>query len=477
MSTYTVEIGLAPAGASAATHAWTVNSGDVPDPSDPTQVLDGLTMTWGVPEDEPWPAQPDIRRANLRLLLDDFDELADIRLGDACRIKVTSGGTVVAHMSGRIAQPTATLVRRKVAGVMVRKVLYTIPVVDYLADLASLLISGDWPAESALSRLAHVAAAVMAHPRCTELGLVFVDLATGIAPDTSFTFAAASISNQAASAVIEDTLKQIIWNRFGRRWLHADTSEGAGVETFGQWRAVATPGYVASGEVITPPGFLQLVAHELGVGVDGTAPAQAGLLLDSGRVDESDMSYTALRFTAVTSVTLVGSFGAVTATNGQRGRDVTITTDLTDAGEALLVARMYLSPADDVHWTMDSFTWRPTDAELAALDYPIVPATDTAYDTAAIYAAQVAIAPLDPVVNPGSAQAFYAGTLAGGTLSISRGGLTFVGQIARRLSTAPATCATVGDVVAHFPTVKLKVGVDVVDPDLTVYDVKLARKM
>jgi hypothetical protein len=468
VSTYTVVIELGPTW-DAPTHTWTINSGDIPNPVDTSQVLDGLTITgFSLPEQDPYPTQPDPARGNLQLLLDDVSELADISVGDVCNIEISSAGTLVAQWSGRIAQPSASLVRRlNAAGNQVQKVLYSIPLVDFLVDLAELPISGVWPQEPAASRLANIKAAIIAAGGPT-VGL------TG-PPAGGFTLEALTVVEQSALDVINDVFRQVPKD-YGRAILYAWADASAGSSYF------VSETYFRGVSATTPPGKLTLTAHKLGLTFDETASLPAGLLLDSGRVPESGISFTALKYNTVSTVKVTGSFGTVVLSNGLPGRTVVMSSTLVDADDARAMAAMYLPPADDIGWQMDAFTWLPTDADLAALDFPLFEPTlrrsiiAFPHDRFSRWM-QVVIEPISPAINPGSDSSFYGGTLSALTLTIKRGAVSFSGRIARRLLTSAGNTGTVGDVVANFPTVKLKTGTDIVDPTLSVYEAKLARKM
>jgi hypothetical protein len=466
MSTYTVEISLGPDGA-APTHSWTINSGDVPNPADTTQVLDDLNLTWSIPEDQPFPAQPDPQSARVALLLDDANELADIGVGDVGNVRVTSAGTLLWQFSGRIAQPTATIVRRvDAAGNTVRKVRMEIPLVDFIVDLADLKISGDWPAETYAARAAHIEAAFIAAGGPS----VFPNPGA-----STIQLDAQTVTNESALDFLVGFMNQIYVGAQDRNIVSIDVTDDTGAYTVNPETTLVAPG-----QQPYAPGVLTLAAHLLGVTFDGATPAPAGLTVDSGRVEESSITFTALKFDAIRRVIVTGAtVGTVIAERaGIKGRDLAQSTIVADPAMVAASAELYLPEPDTVRWTLDQFTWRPTDADLAGLDYPLnVPSQITSDTQRRILLAQVAIANVDPAIIPGSDSPFYGGSLSQLTLRIFRGNVLVTGRLARRLRTAPLRTVTWADVQVNFPTVHWSSGTDTADPTLSWYEARLARKM
>ena len=467
MSNYEVQIGLGAAGAGSV-HSWLIDDGDVPDPGDTTQVLDGLTIGWTLPEAEPFPTQPDPMQARLTLLLDDVAELEDIGVGDIGNITVRSAGNVIAQFSGRMAQPTARPVRLVEAGVTVQKVRYEIPLVDFLVDLVGVRITAAWPAETAAARAAHIQDAILAAGG-PVVNLNMAAVATA--------FEAAVITNQTARDVLDAFLAQVNDDpaATGRRILRAAVVDDTGAYT------VVTDTLTGTALVPTAPGVLSLVANKLSLVFDGASSAPAGLVIDAGRVDEDSVAFTALKYAAVSKVRVASAtalWGTVEAANGLPGVQLDLVSDLTNQADADAMADLYLPAADDTRWTMDNFTWRPTDADLSGLDYPFnVPSQGADATSRRIPAAQVVVNDIATHINPGNDNPFYAGTLSSLLLTIKNKTVLVTGRLARRLNTSNTKCVTIADIGFNFPTVKIRTGTNFVDPTLSIYEAKLARKM
>lgn len=482
MSTYTVELSLAPNG-SAPTHSWTVNSGDVPDEADTSQVLDGLSISWSFPESDPWPSQPDPPTARVGLLLDDMSEIADIGLGDVLNVEVTSAGNRLAQMSGRIGQMPARPVRRLVAGVMVRKMLVDILVVDFLVDLADAYkVTGSWPDEDVHVRWGRIVTAV-----ADQGGPVIPQLSPLI---DEYVMEAADVSSLPARGLLDDILRQINTNPdsgYLRGVLDVDVADDTGAYevdlNFIGPASILTP---------TPPGVLALVGHVLSVTFDGGSPSPKGIEIPSDFVEEDTIQWIALKYDNVRKVTVTGTSGQDSAENlGAFGTELSLSStfgDLPSDPVAISspvarqrMAAMYLPRPDRISWSLDTFTWRPTDAALADLDYPLtVSSQKIDADDERIVQAPVVITGLDPVVNPGSDSPFYGGTLSALTLTIAAGNVLVTGKIARRLYTGQdgsTVAATWADLAANFPAVVWTGGADNIDPTLSWFEIALARNM
>lgn len=478
MSTYTVNVALAPAGGTTPTHTWTIESGDPADEMATSQVLDGLTVSWKFPENTPYPCQPDPAQVRLQLLVDAASQLDDIAEGDVAFVEVISAGTLVSRQAGRIADASLTPVKR--GGVF--KARLDVLFVDFLQDGPGWpRVSGTFPAQGARSRWAAIGALLEGfwanNVQRVPAAYRHLPMADEAILLDQVTFANASVMD-----LFDDTLRQIADVTDGvRRIMFAETLYPT-VDNLPFWQLITVP-LAAASEIPYPPAVLDLAAGKLGLSFDGASPSPAGLTIDTGRVD-SAVRFASLKSDAARTVTVTGSFGSVSAGNGlESGTELTMPSVLTAAADATKMAKMYLPQPHAQRWSLDAFTWYPTDAELAGLDYPLnVPSHGLLNETtpagyAHVWAAPVAVDGIPPEINPGSDSTFYPGTLAGLTIAIRRGKVIVSGQIARRLNTGPARSVTVADVIANFPGVKLKTGADVVDPALSVYESKLARKM
>lgn len=478
MSTYTVNVALAPAGGTSPTHTWTVESGDPADEMATSQVLDGLSVVWKFPESGPYPCQPDPAQVRLQLLVDAATQLDDIAEGDVAFVEVLSDGTLISRQSGRIADASLTPVKR--GGVF--KARLELLFVDFLADGPGWpKVSGTFPAQGAQSRWAAIGALLEGF---RDAGVPRVPNAYRNLPvaDEAILLDEVTFANASVMDLFEDTLRQIADVTDGvRRIMFAETVYPT-VDNLPFWNLITIP-LAAPSEVPYGPAVLALAGGLLGLSFDGASPSPAGLTIDTGRID-AGVRFASLKFDATRKVTVSGSFGTVSAGNGlESGTELTMTSDLTSEVDATKMAAMYLPQPFAQRWILDAFTWYPTDAELTALDYPLnVPSHGLLNETtpagyAHVWSAPVAIEGIPAQINPGNDSTFYPGTLAGLTLTIRRGKVIVTGQLARRLNTGPDRSATVADVIANFPTVKVKTGADVVDPTLSVYESKLSRKM
>lgn len=154
------------------------------------------------------------------------------------------------------------------------------------------------------------------------------------------------------------------------------------------------------------------------------------------------------------------------------------------ASNAREMGRMYL-PDDDIgnRWEIQKFTWKPSDASLAALPFPLVPDTDsldaagpaTYHFGPTAYLAQAVLAEIPDNINPaGDTLGFVAGTLTEATLRISDRRITFELALSRRIPHVGLVAdfpITFDDVAANFPTVTFAD----VDPDVSCYDVRLVH--
>lgn len=458
-----------------ADYSWTVYHGiNTSDESDPVVVLDNLSVGWSFPDGELYPTQPDPDKATIRLLVDDASGIADMV---GAWIKVVSNGVTLVNWTGRIVQPTAVPVRRKTT----RKMLVTIPVRDLILDFADVAIDLVRPAESLTARLTAIQAAIAAAPDL-PFYITGVDL-----PGTSSSVPildALNAKNQSVYQLLNDTFRQDgIGGRFILRAMNLSINPSIQLGPF----RIMPYRLDSPGEAMYPPGVLQLAAHRLGVAFDGATPAPAGLELQAGRIDEDSIAFTSLRSQSVNRIRLTGPFPKATfeATNGlKEGRTVVVSTTITNDDEAAghlyaLAALLMPDPLDSgFRWSLDGFKWRPTDPQIGALDFPLVPSNIT-LDTPYAYYMPAAITGLIAAMNPGSDDTFYGGQVSALTLTVTGGDIILTGKIARRLTTSPAfgNCVTWADIKANFPTVATKTGTDVLSPTMSSYDLKLARKM
>lgn len=483
MSTFTATIMLGPVGA-APTHTYVVTNVDpAPSEADPVLVLDQLTASWSFPEDQLWPSQPDGQTFTLRLLVDDTAELADINAGSAAYLKVESAGTRVWEFSGIVGAASSSVVRRANA----RKSLFTFTIVDPLTQLADVLLTLDRPEERITDRWAAIVDAITAAQAAdpTLAPAITVSYLGGLDP---VYLPALSAQKSRAYDLLVDVLRQraAVDSERGAMYVSA-VQDGFPAAALGPWNV--SPKLLTDKGVQAPnvPGQLALNAHKLGV----TFPHDAvGLAIPSGEVVEDSVNFTNLRFDSVSRVTVTsGDDSPVTVANGLPGTEAIVAGSVLrhflggDESYALALAKAYLPRPFAVRWSADGFVWLPTDAELADLEFPLNPVNLSLAGGILgdkIVVAPVAITDLDPVVIPGTDSDFYAGTFASLTLRITAGVLSVEGKLASRIETRSSggsKFVTWADIQANFPTVKTKVGADVLDPTMSNYELLLARKV
>lgn len=494
MSTYTATLLLGPVGV-APTHTYVVDSTDpAPSEADPVLVLDDLAATWSFPEDQLWPSQPNGQTFTLRLLVDDLSTLSDLGVGDVAYIKVESGGAIVWEFMGLIGAMLATVVRRK-AG---RKVLVTLTIVDPLGQLADVLVNVTRPAEQMTVRCTAIVAAITAALDADPLLAPAIDRVLDFGSVNPIYLPAIDAQQARAYDLLVDILRQRAGDNSGRgASALAAFYEADPATQLGPFAVFTLPLVYDGLEVPEVPGQLALTAHKLGV----TFPLDGhGIAMPAGEIEEGSLAFSALRFDDVSRVTVNSpDAGSVTLSNGLPGREVVLEGSTlrdpavigTDDSYAFALAKAYLPRPTDVRWTADGFLWRPSDAELADLPYPLNPSNwhNSAlsdWGDPHIIMSPVAIANLPAVVNPGSDSDFYGGTFSTLVLRIRReagygGVLSIEGKIARRIETHTALLdnqfVSWAQIKATYPTVKTKVGVDVLDPTMSTYELLLARKI
>lgn len=453
-------------------YSFTVHSTDTYDALDTVYVLDGLSIPWAFAKGAPFPSQPDPVQCVLRLATRDVVNLAGLEIGDPVQVKVTSAGTPIGSFTGRIVDPQVDLVRRGNS----TWALYTIQCGDYNLDLAETALDLTRGVEGTGVRVQAIATAITA---ATGLPVTISG-----ASHPQGIFEALQVVQSPALQLLVDALGQM--NDF-------DPNAAAGVN---QWRTFVVPTTTAgvlTGWDLTksitqqfaqtwPPGQLALIAHVLQLVFPGVPPVALGgkalgLVCHPGRTVEGSIVWRETKGDPNEVVANSQTAGTVTVSNKQAGtRPVTLTiaSTLTTAQAETDMAAMYLPDLDTARWLCDSFTWLPTDAELAALPFPLTPDTDTGNINC--YWAQVAIDQIPDNVNPASDSGFYAGGLDGANLQIVDGRLFFVLSVRRRLPRPFGLGVTWADLRANFAGVKYRTGVNNIDPTLSWFEMRLARK-
>lgn len=435
------------------THEFTITSDCTIDPDDPIQVLDGLTAGWEIPESGAWPAQPDPVEATIRLWTDDVANLADVNIGTPMSIvAVDQVGDVFLTAHGRVGEMTARPVRRPSGTFM----LYTLPCVDYTVDYAELpiVITEEWPAESADDRFARIAAAI------TAAGGAPLDPP---ADTGSAAFKALAAGTTTAGALVADHLRQI-------------AVDG----TYGPERYLLTPVVVAD-----ELDHFECVLLERTVDaalLPGTFDVVDGLLtlvfpddIADGLVDACDLDletpWKRLKYRAANQVTVTADgYTAIVRRPGPPVK-LELSSTLTDVDAIDRMAQLYLPDVDESNgWVADTFTlyaWRTPSAITPAWfpDHRADPASP------AVYVMPIAVVGIPPELNLAGNIA-YAGQLSRVQLTIADQKTRVEFALRRQLPLGIGDDAASWDWVGtEFPTITW----DDVDPDMSWYEARLAR--
>lgn len=466
-SNYDVAITLGP-------YAFTVHDGDLPSALDAVYVLDGMNIDWAFTEADPVPAQPNPVESSITLLTRDVVNLHSVDVGTAAQFKLTSAGTLIASFTGRVDDITATPIRRFNATTELYEqwISYDIQLSDYRVDLNEVPVTIVRPQERIQPRVDAINAGIVASG-----GLpISLPVFSALAPF----FDALNAAAQPGLALMVDYLRQIaIAGTFLYGRLIVVPTTVAGVLT----------GYNGQAKLdqqahTWPPGKFKLVAHILGLSFVEAPPGSLlglplGLAVNAGRVQEA-VNYRRSKVTAPNTTTVTGSFGTVSKTYRPDLRPVVQALQSTWSAdtEGLSMATMYQPFSDVEPWTVENVVWMPTDAELAALPFPLTEDTDTA--NIACYQAQVAVYNVPNKINPAGDSGFYAGTLDGVSVQIIGGKVYVFLKINRRLPIPIDDVVDVGvtwdDLKASFPAVTWRTGTDKVDPTLSWNDTRLARR-
>lgn len=473
MSNYTVGIDLGPL-------SMIIATGDDYDDEAPRYVLDGLTIGWNTNEGAPFPSIPNPATAQLRILVQDADDLAGVARdsGAFIRMLTLSGGTLFASIAGRVADISAVPVRRN----GVQYLLYTIVVVDHvIAELAELPITLTRPAELGLPRLAAIEAAILA---AGGPALITTNVNT-----PSLGWDALNVTAVPALTLLRDHLSQCNFS-FGGSGDPYSLPSIIPATTAGVLTAINCNTDTASVQAETwPPGKFQTTGGLLKVTFGHANPVAlggrgVGLTVDAGKVPEA-VSYRQVKGTTPNTITITGAFGSVTYTTRgatDRKRELVIASTVQNPSDALLMAVKYALAADINDWRLEAFTWYPTDAELQALTFSLTPNSETVTRLAtACYRTQVVVNRIPNKINPSGNSGLYAGTPNAISVAITRAKVAVTMRLNHRLP---------GDIIGGSPVlptwdevetnigtgVKWNIGAAKVDPNLTWYETRLARK-
>lgn len=469
-----------------ASETWEVYSDDLVDPDAPTQVLDSLTLGWSVSASEPWPFHPPIVTCSLGLLAVDGRDLRDLtREGNLLILTLETDGPPISGVQlvsfvGRITYSEAVLTRRKAGDVS----LYSVSASDLCVDLAETSLDfGIFPAQTFGARLDAINTVLT---RNGHVGLVNL---TGSSP--AATLAPASPGVTDAYSLLTDTLRQR--NGGGEDWKRYYVRP--------YWSGTAIQPYeIATYEVYSDPTNLPAEYAVTGGILDITIvserpdlpfpPILSPNLFHAGVLRLDEVKWKSDKVSTPTVVTLTGPFGlgAQAATlvsddsSPARNRiKLDLKTDWYDlgaAGEAAKMLQMYEPNLDAVNaWEGSEFVAHVSEgSNLARITdwFPVHTSTGVVADLDYPNHA-VTLYEIPDSSNLGGAQGIYAGQLRSVTLTIAnrRVDVRFsLRHTLPRSRTGNAMTASYDVVAAAFPTIDY----DHVDPDLTYYNARLARK-
>jgi hypothetical protein len=440
-----------------------VIEGELGDLDAPVLVLDGLTIGWAVSESSPWPTQPDPVTCQLGLWTHDVANLDDVALSDPLAVVLANAaGDVVATFHGRVAAMTA----RTGDGPGGLAMWYSLAGVDFTVDLAELPITvtggtdaaGEqlpWPAEPADDRFARIAAAIAA------AGGPVVDV-----PADTGTAAYDQLDAGASSALelLADHLAQLAVDAVGRptRYIVVPVVVDDQLDRFTcAPLANMVDASLLPATVDVVGGVLTLVWPDMDA--QGVIRA-ADVLLET--------TWTRLKWRAVNDVTAAGPVtGHALGAAGPKVR-LSVSHNLTDQTAADLMAAMYLPDVGEpAGWVADSFhtLGHVHPQTLTPAWFP-----DHREDPAAtsVYVMPLAIVGIPPAINLAGELGVYAGQLVSATLTLADNRHRVEAQLRRQLPLSEGADALTWQwITDNYPGVTIAD----VDPDLTIYDVRLAR--
>lgn len=318
-------------------HEFTITSECDLDDEETIYVLDGLRIGWEVSESDPWPAQPQPVQFSVQLYTLQVSDLDDVFIGTPISCVLTnSASLVLATFHGRVAQMSATTVRRS-DDIAMR---YTIQGVDYTVDLEELpIITTGFAAETADDRFTNIATTALAAGSAPITGPTDVDTAA---------FEAVDAGTYTAGALLADHLRQVavdVGDGLQRNIVVPVVVD----EDLDHYEAVLQDRVVDASLL---PGTFEVVEGVLTlVFTDLTADG----VVDACNVD-LDTTWNRLKYRAVNRVTVTSNTFTVEATRPGPPVRLNLTSTLTDEPAGERMAELYLPDVDETNgWVADPF--------------------------------------------------------------------------------------------------------------------------
>lgn len=476
MALYTVELTLGD-------QSFTLDHGDDPDP-DAALVLDGLVLDWRFAEED-WPGAPlDPMFATIGLAAHDVALLNGIEEGDLGFVRcLDSAGLCFAAVYGTVNEVVATQSRR---GDRVWTA-FAVSLVDHTSRQEQ--VTASFPAQGVDARFAAIRSAVgtpMRLPGVSPGGgggqnLLALDVADAGLVDV--------LRSHYREALSDNSPRYMAFLDTGHFYLTAPVANADDGSL-----ALMSAHYLRDVTWAMMPATLALVDHVLMLTPYASAGVQAVNAIEADRVELASGQWRKGREGMADAVT-VKQGDALSVTVYAEGVDKetaknrrVVESTLDSATWLENLAWAYLPDPVPSGWDRDGFVWRVEDpVELGGPGgwFPVL--DDDVYSTAETNMPEVAASCFyRPVGVFGIADDadfgggnYYAGLLKGVSLMISKGAVLASFSVRRhlpRLTPSGTDFITPTWLRANFPGVQLRVGVDVVDPGITVRDLRITRK-
>lgn len=478
---YTVQLKLG-------AYSWTIAQGDLPDP-DAVVVLDGAVLSWRYEGDDFPGAQIEPMTASVGLACSNVALMSSLSQGDLASVRLLDdNGECFGAVYGKVAELTADQVMRR-GEIWTR---YAVTIVDHTA--ATEPITASLAAQVPDDRYEAIRTAAD-----TPMRVPGVESAPAVQ-----TLAAQDLQETALVDVLKaharDTLssegRYMFFGGLDQFYLVLPVVDAA----TGALALVSMLYLDEFPDFNTLPATLGLVDHELRIVARTVFGTRYPTAIPGDRVELSSGQWRQGQESTADSVTVRKPDGTavtryaegVTKTTFTNRR--TIETQLTQDSWARNLGDAYLPDAPIIRgWDRDGFVWRVEDpVELggdAEVFFPDL--TSARYSTNEVqfpepapvcFTGQFAVLDLTDRGNLAGAANHYGGRLRSVTLTIQGGDLvvsfSIRRQLRRAINSAPTLLyASPAWLRATYPNVRLRSGgVDLVDPGITVRDLRLVRQ-